>query len=86
MAQFVAKTLILIVVASAALGAQAIRNVPRISIDELKTLMEQNAVLVIDVRDSESFAKGRIPGAINIDYTQILKEGGRSAGEKRSNL
>ena len=63
---------------------QAIRNVPRISIDELKTLMERDAVLVIDVRDPDSFAKGRIPGAVNIDYTQILKEGGRFAGEKRT--
>ena len=52
-------------------GAQAIRNVPRISIDELKALMEQNAVLVIDVRDPDSFAKGRIPGAVNVDYTQF---------------
>lgn len=43
--------------------AQAIRNVPRISIDELKALMEKNAVLVIDVRDADAFAKGHIPGA-----------------------
>ena len=39
MAQFTA-TLILVLVASVGLGAQAIRNVPRISIDELKALME----------------------------------------------
>jgi rhodanese-related sulfurtransferase len=92
-AQFAAKTLTLLCVLTAALGLtslavaegeQAIRNVPRISIDELKALMDQNAVLIIDVRDPESFAKGRIPGAINIDYTQILKEGGRFAGEKRT--
>ena len=49
---------------------------PRITIDELKVLMDQKAVLVIDVRDPESFAKGRIPGAVNVDYTQMLKEGG----------
>ena len=90
MAQLATKALILagvvLVLSSAALAKeeQAIRNVPRISIDELKTLMEQNAVLVIDVRDPDSFAKGRIPGAVNIDYTQILKEGGRFAGEKRT--
>ena len=74
----------LLLIAGVTLGAQAIRNVPRISIDDLKTLMEQKAVVVIDVRDPDSFAKGRIPGAINIDYTQILKEGGRFAGEKRT--
>ena len=73
-----------LMVGGVTLGAQAIRNVPRISIDELKTLMEQKAVLVIDVRDPESFSKGRIPGAINIDYTQVLKEGGKLAGETRT--
>lgn len=76
--------LAIVVCAGAALGAQAIRNVPRISIDELKPLMEQKAVLVLDVRDPESFAKGHIPGAINVDYTQILKEAGRFAGETRT--
>ena len=64
--------------------AQAIRNVPRISIDELKALMEQKAVLVIDVRDPESFAKGRIPRAVNVDYTQMLEQAGQFAGEKRT--
>jgi rhodanese-related sulfurtransferase len=63
---------------------QAIRNVPRITIDELKTLMDRNAVLIIDVRDPESFAKGRIPGAVNVDYTQVLEEGGRFTGDKRT--
>ena len=46
--------------------------------------MEQKAVLVIDVRDAESFAKGRIPGSVNVDYTQMLKQGGKFAGEKRT--
>ena len=63
---------------------QAIRNVPRITIDELKALMAQNAVLVIDVRDPESFAKGRIPGSVNVDYTQVLKQAEAFAGEKRT--
>ena len=63
---------------------QAIRNVPRITIDELKALMAQNAVLVIDVRDPESFAKGRIPGSVNVDYTQVLKQAETFAGEKRT--
>lgn len=63
---------------------QAIRNVPRITIDELKVLMEQKAVVVLDVREPGAFAKGRIPGAINIDYTQILAKGAQFAGEKRT--
>jgi thiosulfate sulfurtransferase len=71
-------------VAAASLSAQAIRNVPRISIDELKALMEKNAVLVIDVRDPDSFAKGRIPGAVNVDYTQIFQQAERFKDEKRT--
>ncbi|HEX8030078.1 MAG TPA: rhodanese-like domain-containing protein [Vicinamibacterales bacterium] len=70
--------------ASAALSAQAIRSVPRISIDELKALMDQGAVLIVDVRDPESFTKGRIPGAVNVDYTVMLKQAVTFAGEKRT--
>ena len=87
MAQFSAKVggaIVVVLLAGAVLSAQAIRNVPRISIDELKVLMEQNAVLVIDVRDPDSFTKGRIPGAVNVDYTQVLKEAARFAGDKRT--
>jgi rhodanese-related sulfurtransferase len=86
-AQFSAKissAIVVVLLAGAVLSAQAIRNVPRISIDELKVLMEQKAVLVIDVRDPESFAKGRIPGAVNVDYTQVLKEGAQFAGDQRT--
>ena len=63
---------------------QAIRSVPRITIDELKVLMERKAVLVLDVREPGAFAKGRIPGAINIDYTRILAKGAQFAGERRA--
>ena len=63
---------------------QAVRAVPRITIDELKVLMEQKAVVVLDVREPGAFEKGRIPGAINIDYTQILARGAQLAGEKRT--
>ena len=84
MVKLLTKTLVIVVLAGVTLSGQAIRNVPRVTIDELKVLMEQNAVLVLDVRDAESFAKGRIPGAVNVDYTQILKQAGRFAGEKRT--
>jgi len=63
---------------------QAIRSVPRITVDELKVLMEENTVVVLDVREPGAFAKGRIPGAINIDYTQILARGAQFAREKRT--
>lgn len=75
---------LLLIGGAVALSAQAIRSVPRITIDELKTLMDQKAVVVLDVRDVASFKKSRIPGAINIDYTMILKQGDRFAGDKRT--
>lgn len=93
MVELLAKTLIVVFVASVvpalssvalAKEEQAIRNVPRISINELKTLMDQKAVLVLDVRDSDSFAKGHIPGAVNVDYTQVHKQAGKFSGEKRT--
>ena len=40
--------------------------------------------MVLDVREPGAFEKGRIPGAINIDYTQILSRGAQFAGEKRT--
>ena len=84
MARVTAKALILVVLATTAIAGQAIRNVPRISIEELKALMEKKAVLVIDVRDPDSFAKGHIPGAVNVDYTMVLKEADRFKGETRT--
>ena len=52
-------------------ATQAMRNVPRISIDEVKALMAKNAVLLIDVRDPQSFAKGHMPGAINVPFDHV---------------
>ena len=80
----VANALALVVLTTVSLGAQAIRAVPRISIDELKALMEKKAVLVIDVRDPSSYGSGRIPGAVNVDYTQIMKAGKKFSGETRT--
>lgn len=76
--------LLLLTVGAGVLSAQAIRAVPRITIDELKALMDQKAVVVLDVRDAPSFEKGRIPGAINVDYTMVLKQAERLSGEKRT--
>jgi thiosulfate sulfurtransferase len=89
MARLFAKPLVAVVMlvvglSSAVFAEQAIRNVPRISIDALKILMEKNAVLVIDVRDPDSFAKGRIPGAVNVDYTQVFQQAERLKNEKRT--
>ena len=86
MAQLAKKTIVAaaVLLAGVTLSAQAIRAVPRITIDELKVLMDQKAVVVLDVREPSAFAKGRIPGAINIDYTEVLARSAQFAGEKRT--
>jgi|SRR5687767_7332394 3-mercaptopyruvate sulfurtransferase SseA len=52
-------------------SAQAMRNVPRISIDDVKPLIEKKQVLLIDVRDPQSFAAGHMPDAINVPFDRI---------------
>jgi rhodanese-related sulfurtransferase len=75
---------LLVLSSSAAVIAQSMRSVPRMTIDELKTLMAQRSIVIIDVRRPDEFAQGRIPGAININYTDIMGEAERFAGEKRT--
>ena len=52
---------------------QAMRNVPRISIDEVKALMAKKQVILVDVRDPQSFAEGHLPGALNVPFDFIPK-------------
>jgi rhodanese-related sulfurtransferase len=63
--------LALALAAGTTLAAQAVRNVPRISIDEVKALMAKKQVVLIDVRDPQSFAAGHMPGAINVPFDHI---------------
>ena len=64
-------------------GAQAVRNVPRISIDEVKALMAKKQVVLIDVRDPQSFADGHMPGAINVPFDMIPNHVDKWKNEKR---
>ena len=59
---------------AAASGAeQAMRNVPRISIDEVKALMAKKQVILVDVRNPMEFGEGHLPGAINVPFDDIPK-------------
>ena len=40
---------------------------PDISVTEVKALAESKKAVIIDVNGSESYAKGRVPGALNFD-------------------
>lgn len=65
--------LVVLVATASWAAAQAMRNVPRISIDEVKALMAKKQVVLIDVRDPQSFAEGHMPGAINVPFDHIPK-------------
>ena len=44
-------------------------EVPRITVEELKRLIDSKAdIVIVDTRDSVSYDFGHIPGAINIYY------------------
>lgn len=44
-------------------------NLPRISAEDLKKMIDQNAdVVIVDTRDGGSYGAGHIKGAINIQY------------------
>ena len=62
---------LLAVLAVGVLSAQTVRDVPRISIDDVKQLMATKQVVLIDVRDPRSFADGHIPGAINVPMASV---------------
>ena len=72
MTRRIALILLLSVPAVMASGeGQAMRSVPRISIDEVKALMVKQQVVLIDVRDPQAFAEGHMPGAINVPFDHI---------------
>jgi len=44
-------------------------DLPRISVEKLKKMIDENAeVVIVDTRDGGSYASGHIKGAINIPY------------------
>jgi rhodanese-related sulfurtransferase len=58
-------------------------NVPRISIDEVKALLAKKQIVLVDVRDKQSFADGHMPGAINVVFDDIPNYVERLAKDKR---
>jgi rhodanese-related sulfurtransferase len=78
-----ALTFFIVAIGATGLAAQAIRNVPRISIDEVKTLMAKKQVVLIDVRDPQSFAAGHMPDAINVPFDHLPNHADQWKKEKR---
>lgn len=46
-------------------------EIPRVSIEEAKIAIEEGSVVVLDVRDVESYAISHMPGAINIPTNEL---------------
>jgi rhodanese-related sulfurtransferase len=46
-------------------------RVPRITIEELKKLMDEQKVVVVDVRSADAYNNGHIKGAINLPLDKI---------------
>jgi 3-mercaptopyruvate sulfurtransferase SseA len=46
-------------------------DVPRMTIDTLKKRLAARDVVVVDVRGSESYRAGHIPGAVSIPYDEM---------------
>lgn len=76
--------LLTLCVSAATLSAQDdIRTVPRISIDDVKTLIAKKQVVLIDVRDPMSFSQGHMPGAINVPFDFLPDHADEWRREKR---
>jgi len=54
-----------------------------IDINTVKEMLEYNSANIVDIRDPESHAKGRIPNSINLDGNNSLISLGRGI---RTNL
>ena len=49
-------------------------SIERITVDELKDLLDSQAdVMVIDVRSETTYASGHIPGAISMTYPEEIQ-------------
>jgi len=64
-------------------SAQAVRNVPRVSVDEVKKLIAENKVLLVDTRIEGEFLMGHIPGAVNISFLDADWRAEELKGERR---
>jgi hypothetical protein len=52
-------------------------EVTRITPEQLKSMVDTNAITLLDVRDSVSYTNGHIPGAIHIPFARVEAEASR---------
>lgn len=51
--------------------------VQRVNAEQLKQMVDTNAITLLDVRDSVSYNNGHIPGAIHIPFARVEAEASR---------
>ncbi len=61
----------LVAAIAGAQGAMDLSKAPRVSQEEFKKLQAAGSILVVDVRDADSYKAGHIPGAISIPLDQV---------------
>ena len=58
------------------LAASYVKSIPEgmfyLTPSELRALMQEEDVFILDNRDKEDFEKGHIPGAVNIELRQVF--------------
>lgn len=64
-------------------GQRGDSSVPRISQAEFKQALAAGEILVVDVRDAQSYAMGHIPGAINVPLSDLQKKATELKGAKK---
>jgi 3-mercaptopyruvate sulfurtransferase SseA len=57
--------------------------VPRMGLEEFKKGVDEDKLLVIDVRAAESYRAGHIPGAINVPLATLSDELARLKASKK---
>jgi|SRR6186713_299715 3-mercaptopyruvate sulfurtransferase SseA len=58
--------------------------IERVSIDELKKLMEADRVVVLDVRAAESYREAHIPGSLSVPLAELDKHLEKLKSEKKA--
>ncbi|HEY2934000.1 MAG TPA: rhodanese-like domain-containing protein [Acidobacteriota bacterium] len=57
-------------------------SAPRVSLADLKKLIDSSKVVIVDVRGLDSYKTGHIPGAISVPLIDIPTRGKELAGKK----
>jgi 3-mercaptopyruvate sulfurtransferase SseA len=57
--------------------------VPRMSVADLKKAVDAGQVLIVDVRDTQSFTDGHLPGAVNMPLDELSRKLAALKGAKK---